>query len=91
MDHYQVRRYESWYRDVTLAMLALAFLAISRATLAEGRTALASSANEISRMFTVLCAPLPDEQHARRWSRWRRRHQDRARRRHYQHQRLRDH
>ena len=30
MDHYQVRRYESWYR-YTLAMLALAFLTVTRA------------------------------------------------------------
>ena len=27
LDHYQVRRYRAWYRHVTLAMLAHAFLA----------------------------------------------------------------
>jgi hypothetical protein len=88
MDHYQVRRYESWYRYVTLAMLALAFLTVTRAALADGDAGLASSANEIRRMFTALCAPPPDEQHARHWSRWRHHHQERARRCHYQRQRL---
>ncbi len=91
MDHYQVRRYEGWYRYVTLAMLALAFLAATRAALADDSAGLASSANEIRRMFAALCAPPPDEQHARHWSRWRHRHQESARRCHYQHQRLQDH
>jgi SRSO17 transposase len=31
LDHYQVRRYPAWYRHVTLAMVALAFLAVMRA------------------------------------------------------------
>jgi len=31
LDHYEVRRYQAWYRHVTLAMLALAFLAVMRA------------------------------------------------------------
>ena len=38
MDHYQVRRYETWYRYVTLVMLALAFLAVTRAALADDST-----------------------------------------------------
>jgi SRSO17 transposase len=32
LDHYQVRRYPGWYRHITLAMLAHAFLTITRAT-----------------------------------------------------------
>jgi hypothetical protein len=36
MDHYQVRLYTAWYRYVTLAMLALAFLAATRSALADG-------------------------------------------------------
>jgi SRSO17 transposase len=32
LDHYQVRRYDAWYRHITLAMLANAFLAVMRAT-----------------------------------------------------------
>jgi SRSO17 transposase len=90
MDYYQVRRYESWYRYVTLAMLALAFLAVTRSALADDDTDLASSANEIRRMLTALCSPPRDEQHARRWSRWRHHRQQRARRCHYQRQRLQD-
>jgi SRSO17 transposase len=31
LDHYQVRRYQAWYRHVTLSMLAQAFLAVQRA------------------------------------------------------------
>jgi SRSO17 transposase len=33
LDHYQVRQYPAWYRHVTLAMVALAFLAVTRARL----------------------------------------------------------
>jgi SRSO17 transposase len=29
LDHYQVRKYRAWYRHVTLAMLAHAFLAVT--------------------------------------------------------------
>ncbi len=31
LDHYQVRRYDGWYRHMTLAMLAHAFLTVTRA------------------------------------------------------------
>jgi SRSO17 transposase len=30
MDNYQVRLYPAWYRHITMAMLALAFLAVMR-------------------------------------------------------------
>ncbi len=32
LDHYQVRRYRAWYRHVTLAMLAAAYLAVTAST-----------------------------------------------------------
>ena len=32
LDHYQVRRYQAWYRHITLAMLAHAYLAVTAAT-----------------------------------------------------------
>ncbi|WP_442943408.1 IS701 family transposase [Nocardia sp. NBC_00565] len=32
LDHYQVRRWDPWYRHITLAMLAHAFLAVTAAT-----------------------------------------------------------
>ena len=31
LDHYQVRRYDAWYRHITLAMWAHAFLAVTAA------------------------------------------------------------
>ena len=31
LDHYQVRRYDGWYRHITLAMFAHAFLTVTRA------------------------------------------------------------
>jgi SRSO17 transposase len=36
LDQYQVRRYDSWYRHITLAMLAHAFLTITTASTAKG-------------------------------------------------------
>ena len=32
LDHYEVRRHAAWYRHITLAMLAHAYLAVTRAT-----------------------------------------------------------
>lgn len=110
-DHYQVRLYPAWYRYMTLAMLALAFLAVTRAALGDEsglpdraeRTRLpgddagpagqsiAVSANEIRRLFASLTRPPIDEHHIRQWFVWRLRHQTRARRAHYQRQRLKDH
>jgi SRSO17 transposase len=37
LDHYQVRRYDAWYRHVTLVLVAQAFLAAVRAQAASGR------------------------------------------------------
>lgn len=71
-DHYQVRLYPAWYRYITLAMLALAFLAVTRAMLdpdpdrdlepeppdSTGSCLLvAISANEIRRLFALLTRP----------------------------------
>jgi SRSO17 transposase len=36
LDHYEVRRYDGWYRHITLALLAYAFLAATRATATAG-------------------------------------------------------
>jgi len=33
LDHYEVRHYHGWYRHITLAMLALAYLAVVRSRL----------------------------------------------------------
>lgn len=42
LDHYQVRRYDAWYRHITLAMLAHTYLAVT-ATIAPKALAAASS------------------------------------------------
>jgi SRSO17 transposase len=36
LDEYQVRRYDAWYRHITLAMCAHAFLAVTTATVGKG-------------------------------------------------------
>jgi SRSO17 transposase len=40
LDNYQVRLYHAWYRHITLSMLALAFLAVIRATSKKGTCSL---------------------------------------------------
>jgi SRSO17 transposase len=91
LDQHQVRRFVSWTRWVTLAMLAHAFLAVVRAD-EHGRHAdqdglIPLTCNEIQRLFTTpVGALVHDMTHRLGWSRWRRRHQARARTSHYQRQ-----
>jgi hypothetical protein len=63
LDHYQVRRYDAWYRWTTLAMLAHAFLVV--AALAE-RTRhpappglIRLTCNEIQHLYAALIATPP--------------------------------
>jgi len=93
LDEHQVRRWTSWHRWTILAMLAHAFLAVTTAA-ARARTPspqglIALTANEIRHLFTRL---LNHTQHGIRhllhWSRWRRRHQARARDSHHRRQRV---
>jgi SRSO17 transposase len=91
LDEHQVRRYPSWSRWVTLAMLAHAFLAVVRAdehTRRPGPTDLVPlSCNEIQRLFiTFIVRPVHDAAHRLSWSDWRRRHQARSRTSHYRRQ-----
>jgi hypothetical protein len=44
LDHYQVRSWRAWYAHITLSMLALAWLAASRAQAAKGESAPAARA-----------------------------------------------
>ena len=44
LDHYQVRTWRAWYAHVTLSMLALAWLAASRARAVKGAPAPATQA-----------------------------------------------
>jgi hypothetical protein len=91
LDQHQVRRWRSWYRWITLAMLAHAFLVV--AALAE-RTQrpppsglIPMTCNEIQHLFAALAArPTGNAAHRLRWSMWRRRHQAHARTCHYQRQ-----
>ena len=88
LDQHQVRRWRSRYRWTTLAMLAHAFLAV--ATAIERDTAptpaglIALTVNEFRRLFdALLLATLQSLTALLAWSRWRRRHQYRARQSHH--------
>jgi SRSO17 transposase len=48
LDHYQVRRYDAWYRHITLAMLAHTYLAVT-AAIAPKALAAASSQSHLAR------------------------------------------
>lgn len=91
LDEHQVRRYPSWTRWATLAMLAHAFLAVVRADEHTRRPGPADlvplSCNEIQRLFiTLVIRPVHDTAHRLGWSDWRRRHQARSRTSHYRRQ-----
>jgi SRSO17 transposase len=91
LDQHQVRRWRSWYRWVTLAMLAHAFL-VAAAVLERTRRPppsglIVMTCNELQHLFAALAArPIGDLAHRLRWSLWRRRHQARARSCHYRRQ-----
>jgi SRSO17 transposase len=91
LDQHQVRRWRSWYRWTTLAMLAHAFLVVLAATYRTRHPPPAGlvslTCNEVQHLFaTLLARPAGDLGHRLRWSLWRRRHQARARTCHYQRQ-----
>jgi SRSO17 transposase len=84
LDEHQVRRWTSWHRWVTLAMLAHAFLAVS--TAAQRRiedtpdTLIPLTINEFRRLLdTLLLRPLHTIAGILAWSTWRRKHQAIAR------------
>jgi hypothetical protein len=91
LDEHQVRRWDSWYRWTTLAMLALAFLSITAATehasCSPAADQIPLTRNEIAALFSTLTIePARDTRHRLRWPAWRRRRQLRARACHYQRQ-----
>lgn len=92
LDEHQVRRWDSWYRWTTLAMLALAFLSIAAATEHASpapQDQVPLTRNEIAALFAALIIdPVKDARHRLRWSAWRRRRQHRAKTCHYQRQAL---
>ncbi|MFC7549985.1 IS701 family transposase [Plantactinospora sp. GCM10030261] len=89
LDQHQVRRWTSWHRFTTLALAALAILAICTADTgtadeAEHPDLIRLTVNEIRRLINIfLIQPTRSIAYRLRWSRWRRRHQARARRAHY--------
>ncbi len=88
LDQHQVRRWDSWHRFTTLALAALAVLAICAADAAHDNPAdtelIRLTVNEIRRLINAcIIRPISDITHRLRWSQWRRRHQARARRSHY--------
>ena len=88
LDEHQVRRWTSWHRWTTLAMLTHAFLAVTTATERDRSPAtaglIALTVNEFRRLFdALLLATDHTIDTLLAWSRWRRRHQARARACHY--------
>ncbi len=85
LDHYQVRSRDGRHRHITLAMLALAFLAALAATQPDGGEKLPPlTMPEIRRLMAALTIT----RHRRteeilHWSHWRHHHQATARRCHY--------
>src|SRR6266511_2048425 len=91
LDQHQLRRWRSWYRWVTLAMLAHAFLVVAAVTEHARHPPPAGliglTCNELQHLFAALVIqPVADAAHRLRWSVWRRRHQARARTCHYRRQ-----
>ncbi|MFD5438358.1 IS701 family transposase [Kitasatospora sp. NPDC127067] len=94
LDHYQVRKWTTWHRHVTQAMLALAFLAIAvqdaRPTRpadpnrpARSRELVDLTVPEIRRLIGAPFSPVMSLRALLHWSNWRRSHQASARRSHY--------
>jgi SRSO17 transposase len=88
LDEHQVRRWCSWHRWTTLAMLAVAFLAVTTATEKDHTPAPAGliplTLSELRRLFDALVlGATATPEHILQWSTWRRRHQATARDHHY--------
>ena len=97
LDQYEVRKWEGWYRHITLAMLAHAYLAVVRnqasAQGCSGRKGGCPSSDErlipltvpeVRRLlYRLIWRHHPTDESALRWSQWRRRHQATARQCHY--------
>jgi SRSO17 transposase len=91
LDSHQVRRWRSWYRWATLAMLAHAFLVVAALTQNTRHPPplelISLTCNELQQLVAALLTrPAADPAYRLRWSLWRRRQQARARTCHYQRQ-----
>ena len=85
LDHYQVRRYDAWYRHATLAVLAHAYLAVTAATAPKALAAASSRSRsaEVRRLLAHLITTTPARAATWAWSNWRRHHQYQAKTSHY--------
>jgi hypothetical protein len=98
LDQYEVRHYHGWYRHITLAMLALAYLAVVRSRLPgsglKGGALVAQLAAydglipltipEVRRLvYRLVVRILAPPEAVLHWSRWRRLNHARAMRSHY--------
>jgi SRSO17 transposase len=88
LDQHQVRRWTSWRRWTTLAMLAHAFLAVATAIERDHAptpaTMIELTVNEFRRLFdAVYLRQTPSLERILAWSAWRRRHQAQARAAHH--------
>lgn len=96
LDEYEVRRWTGWHRQVTLSMLALAYLTVVRtratATPAPKKKSTAAQREELipltvpevqGLLWHLVWREAPFEQSVLDWSHWRRKHQAMARRGHY--------
>ena len=97
LDHHEVRKWPGWYRHTTLALLAQAFLVVTRTKATTGDRAkgmrrltsqlglLPLTVPEVRRLLIALVWTTPLQPgFVLAWSRWRRRHQACPRRVHYQ-------
>jgi SRSO17 transposase len=83
LDQYQVRQWTAWYRHVTLALLAHAFLAVLQAmTPPPPLNQISLTLPELHRLIHALACTDAERHHRLRWSRWRRLHQAIAKRCH---------
>jgi SRSO17 transposase len=91
LDEYEGRSWTGWHRHITLAMLAHAYLAVLRKAALGGADErdlaaelLPLTVPEVRRLlWRLVWNRLPKPDAVLRWSEWRRRHQQRARRSHW--------
>lgn len=86
LDQHQVRRWNSWHRWTTLAMLAHALLTVLAATIRDTDTSpglIPITLAEVRRLALTARQHLHDLAHTLAWSQWRRRHQYQAQQAHY--------
>ena len=94
LEQYEVRRWDGWYRHITLSMLAHAYLSVirqqameqgeKRATYGPDEGLIPITAPEVRRLLTrLIWTETQPPDFILSWSWWRRRHHARARQFHY--------